>query len=507
VISTEVALGVTAIVTLTATLIGVRHARDEIETLEEFVSASDTAGVTSVTASLVASVLGTWVLFSPPEAAVEFGGITAVIGYALGLGAPLAVFAVLGVRIRRLVPHGHAVTEYVLARYGRVMYLVVLVVSAAYMFVFLAVELIGIAAALAIVADLPPPLTAGLIGLFVFAYTGYGGLVASIVTDTAQALVMLPLLAVSFAGIVLVLGGTETIHAHVSTVEPALLSMTNEAGLRFGLYVGIALLGANVLNQGLWQRVYAAESDQTVRLAFTAAAVAVVPIVFLSGLFGLSAAGLGLVGGHAHAAFFRVLVTLAPEWIVVLALAVAVMLVMSTVDTLLSGLASLVLRDLPRVVDRLDVTEGDHNRTELLAARAITGVFAAAAVVVGALQLSEIQLFMAVDLLSVATFVPVIVGAYTGEVPEWGAVAAAIGGFGVASIFDPVFRSLWGLAMPPAVVTALPVPSFTDSFVAAVVCSGVLTLFSGVVSGEKTDLDGLDRRVSRVDRDATESSR
>lgn len=506
-ISTSVTLGVTTLALLATTAVGISYSRGQIETLEEFVSARDTAGVASVTASLVATALGTWVLFSPAEAGVEFGGVTAVFGYAVGMGVPLAVFAVVGVRIRRLVPHGHAVTEFVLARYGRVMYLVVLVVSAAYMFVFLAVELVSIAGALAIVADVPPPVTAGLVGVFVFAYTGYGGIVASIVTDTAQTLVLLPLLVVSFAAIILATGGADTIYAHVVAVDSALLSLTNGDGLQFGLYVGIALLGANVLNQGLWQRVYAAENDRTVRLAFAAGGVAVVPVVLLSGLFGLAAAGFGLAEHGGHAAFFRVALATGPEWAVLLAVVVAVLLVMTSADSLLSALASLALQDLPRVVDRFEPSKGDHDEAELLAARLITGLFAAAAVIVGAVQPSEIRLFLVADLFSAATFVPVLVGAYTGEVPEWGAVTAAVGGSAVASALDPAFRSLWEMLAPASVLASLPAPSFTHSFAVAVAASVALTGLSAAVSREAVDLDRLERRVDRLDPESGENAR
>ena len=45
-------------------------------------------GVYSLTFSLVASALGTWILFGPASAAT-WGGIGAVIGYALGTAFPL----------------------------------------------------------------------------------------------------------------------------------------------------------------------------------------------------------------------------------------------------------------------------------------------------------------------------------------------------------------------------------------------------------------------------------
>lgn len=489
-----VALGATIAVLLAATLLGVWYARGRVESLEAYVSANDTAAAPALTASLAASALGTWILFSPAEAAVSFGGIPAVLGYALGMALPLAVFAPFGVRIRRLVPHGHSVTEYVLARYGHAMYLLVLGVSGAYMFVFLAVELTGIAAALSIVAEVPAPVTATLVGAFVFLYTGYGGLVASIVTDTLQTLVMLPLLAVTFAGILLSMGGPTALHAQVSAADPSLLALDNAEGVRFGVYVGLALLGANVLNQGLWQRVYAAEDDQTVRRSFLAAAVAVVPVIVLSGLFGLDAVGLGVVEDGGHAAFFESIVVAAPDWVAVGVVVVAVLLVMTTVDTLLSGLASLALHDLPRVVARLE--REDHDSDDLLAARVLTGLLALAAVAIAAVQVSEIELFLTVDLLCAATFVPVVLGVYTGEIPEWGALAASATGFAAGLAFDPVARHLLLEALPAGL---LPQESFTASFLAAVAVALAVTASAAAVSSRSTDLDRLGSHVRGLD--------
>lgn len=488
-------LAVTLVTLAGATLLGVWYSRGRISTVESLVSAPNTTGKAPLTASLAASLLGTWILFAPPEAAVEFGGLPAVAGYATGLALPLALFVLVGVRIRRLVPHGHSITEYVLARFGRAMYAFVLVVSGAYMFVFLVVEIGGAAAALSVVAGVPRAVTAGLIGLFVFTYTGYGGLIASIVTDTLQTVVMLPLLVVAFLGLLVSLGGAETLYASVVEAEPQLLSVTNPDGVRFGIYVGLALVGGNILNQGIWQRVYAAEDERTLRQSFGLAAAVVVPVVLLAGLFGLSAVGLGLAEHGGHAALFKVLVAAEPEWLILSLTVVAVLLVMTSVDTLLSGLASLALHDLSRLVDRLESDPDDHERDEVLAIRVITGVVAGVATVIAALPFSEIRLFLTIDLLCVATCVPVVAGLYTGAIPEWGALAASVGGFLGGAVFDPVFRSALALGLSESAGTVLPSASFGVSFVTALGLSVVVTALSAAVSSKETDLSHLERRI------------
>ena len=53
----------------------------------------------SLTTSLVASALGAWILFGP-AAAATWGGIGAVIGYALGTAFPMIFLIYLGKKIR-----------------------------------------------------------------------------------------------------------------------------------------------------------------------------------------------------------------------------------------------------------------------------------------------------------------------------------------------------------------------------------------------------------------------
>ena len=61
--------------------------------------------VFSLTTSLSASALGAWILFGPASAAT-WGGIGAVIGYALGTAAPMLFLLNFGPKIRREFPKG-----------------------------------------------------------------------------------------------------------------------------------------------------------------------------------------------------------------------------------------------------------------------------------------------------------------------------------------------------------------------------------------------------------------
>jgi len=481
------ALAVTVALLLGVSAVGILVTRGRVTTGEELVSAPQSTSQAVLVGSLVSTNLGAWVLFTPAETSVLYGGLPAIAGYAVGVALPLVVFVPLGLRLRRLVPHGHSVTEYVRARYGRRMHALVLAVSLTYMFAFLSVELTGAVSALALVAGVEPWVTAFILGLALFAYVGYGGLIASIVTDYVQVLVVLPLLIGGFGAVLYALGGAVEVHGQVVESHESLLGW-NRRGIRFGVLVSVAVLAGNVLNQGFWQRVYAAESEGVLRRSLLIAAVASAPVVFLAGLFGVQAAGSGLVEGHAaNTSFFRVVSATLPEPAGIAVVAVAVLLVTSTADSLLSGLASLVRFDLALLPGRLLTEE-----------RIVTGLIVAAASAIATLQVSEIELFLVVDLLCVPLVVPVVAGLYATRVTESAALFGALSGTVVGLALDPWVRSV---AVPGWLDALLPASTLFGAFVGAALAAAAPVAVSASTGERVVALDALEDRIEETEPD------
>ena len=154
---------------------GILYARRWRESLEDFVVARNTQGPIATFATLLASALGAWILFSPPEAAT-WGGIPAVVGYALGSMSPLVAMLLLGRRMRQLMPHGHTLTEFLLTRYGRPMYALTLAIMVFYVFIELTAEITAISMLMTLLAPVPMGLTATVVMGTVLLYTAVGGL-------------------------------------------------------------------------------------------------------------------------------------------------------------------------------------------------------------------------------------------------------------------------------------------------------------------------------------------
>mgnify|MGYP006221302271 FL=1 len=83
--STSLILVIT--ISIIFTLAGLAYSKKH-QGLNNYLTANRSVGFFSLTTSLVASALGAWILFGPASAAT-WGGIGAVIGYALGTAFPM----------------------------------------------------------------------------------------------------------------------------------------------------------------------------------------------------------------------------------------------------------------------------------------------------------------------------------------------------------------------------------------------------------------------------------
>ncbi|SFR66027.1 Na+/proline symporter [Halogeometricum rufum] len=507
-VSSGVALALTVATLAVFTGLGVWFSRGKVGSVEDLITARNETGEGQLSATLVASVMGVWILLSAPEAGALYG-IAAVVGYGVGEAVPMLAYSRLGPRIRALIPEGHSLTEYAYARYGGAMYAFVIVVSVLYMFVFLAAELTGISLALNYVAGVPQWQTALLVGGFVLLYTGYGGLRASIFTDTVQTVVILPLLVLSVGAVVLTLGGTGAIHEGVVAANPTLLDPGFVPGLRFGVALVFAVLGAELVNQTWWQRIYAATDSGVVERGFRTATVANGLVLVLATLLGIVAVGgadvvmrLGSADYNAGIAFFVLLDGTFADPLVLVVLLLAVALVMSTADTLFNALSSLVTADLPRLLSDPD------DRTLRLGARAVTVVVAVGAVAVSLRAQSVLRLFFVADLLGAAVGFPLVYGLFTGRLTGGGALASSLGGLAAGSAFFPFPFGLHGAA-DSLLGGALPAPdpTYLLPFAGAFLVSTVLALTAARLSSDEFDLSRLSGEIRRLDEPVADGGR
>lgn len=397
--------------------------------LDDFLTARHHLSTIPATATVLASIMGAWVLFTPAEVAT-WGGIAAFGGYALAQAVAVMLFAIFGVRMRKIAPKGSTLFEFVFYRYGKGMYALVLLVGVFYMAVFLAAELTGIALAANIVAGIPLWMTALIVGGGTLIYTTYGGIRASIFTDTIQAAIILPTILIAFGAAAYFLGGLGEITNEVRQINPELLNFGNIGGLQFAAVMGISVIAANMFNQGFWSRVYSCRSDKTVIRSFLTAGILVIPVMILAGSFGLMAVSRGILQTPS-AALFEVVLTTTPGWVISVVTILAISLVMSSADTMVSAIAAVFTVDIARFNPDIDSSKLQGY------ARIITAVISGMAIVVATQGYSVLYLFLIADLACAAAVFPTFFGMYSQRFQGWAGILATAGGIAAGIPFFP----------------------------------------------------------------------
>lgn len=416
-----------AVATLFAAF-GILARRGASKNLDDFIIFRNRTGSIAATCSIVACLTGSWILYSVPEAAATYG-LASIFGYAIGQGLPMLLLVPIGARVRREFPGGRSLSDYVAARFGLNAARFVLGFMFVYMFVFLCAELSAVGGAFQTVAGFPAWLTALAVMLFTLVYAVYGGLPSSIVTDVLQFVVILPLLLLVLVASFGSTGGIDTAAAAKSPALAGLLDPLSWTGIQFGIVLIIGVTASNLFHQGFWQRIYTCTSERVMRRAFGIAGVLTIVMIGLAGVFGLIAATNGLIGdGQAAQSIFLILKTLAPAFLLI-TLVLALSLTMSSSDTLLNALCSIIM---------LHKASRPHDEKKaLFMARSVTALLGGVAVFVAAQGLSVLYLFLIVDLLAAATVFPVIAGLYLKRYGNRGLRVACVSGLVAGVPFFP----------------------------------------------------------------------
>ena len=142
-ISQSTSLTLVIVISLIFTFIGLIYSK-KYRGLNNYLTANRSVGLFSLSTSLVASALGAWILFGP-AAAATWGGVGAVIGYALGTAFPMIFLVFLGKKIRTEFPKGSSLIEFMRKKFGKSLFKLILLMTIFYMFIFLCAEVTAVA--------------------------------------------------------------------------------------------------------------------------------------------------------------------------------------------------------------------------------------------------------------------------------------------------------------------------------------------------------------------------
>ena len=340
-ISQSSSLTLVIVISLIFVILGIYHSKKFLG-INNYLTANRNIGLFSLTTSLVASALGAWILFGPASAST-WGGIGAVIGYALGTGFPMIFLIYLGKKIRTDFPKGSSLIEYMRQKFGKSLFKLILLMTIFYMFIFLCAEVTAVAVLINYISGTELWITALIVIISTLTYTLYGGLRASIFTDNIQMFVIAVLLLITISYITL-FNGDNFSFEFIESKNPQLLSSSYVPSYTAGLTFFIAVAATNLFHQGNWQRVYAAKNYETLKKGLIISFLIIVPIVFLMGFIGMVSFSVDPTN-RPDLGFFTLLLKEQTELLSLLIIVLGLALTISTVDTLVNAISSLFVVD------------------------------------------------------------------------------------------------------------------------------------------------------------------
>ena len=428
-------------------ILGIYHS-NKFQGLNNYLTANRNIGTFSLTTSLIASALGAWILFGPASAST-WGGMGAIIGYSLGTAFPMFFLIFLGKKIRKEFPKGSTLVEFIRKKFGKSLFKLILLMTIFYMFIFLCAEVTAVAVLINYMSGTELWLTALIVLLSTLIYTLYGGLKASIFTDNIQMIVIFVLLLISLIYINS-FSGSQFSFEFIKEKNPHLLSSEYIPGYTAGLTFFIAVAATNLFHQGNWQRVYAAKDYKTLKKSLIISFFVIIPIVFYMGFSGMVAFSID-PNIRPDLGFFSLLLkektTLLSVFIIVLGLALTI----STVDTLINAISSLI------VVDGKAVFNFRKKTNYLRFSKFVIIFLSIISFVVASKGFDILYLFLLADLFCCAFVLTIFYSFYNKNISEKTAYIAIIIGLisGILFFPSPDFSKslLIGILIPKELIT------------------------------------------------------
>ena len=422
-LSQSISLTLVILISLIFVFLGFYNSK-KYQDLNNYLTANRNIGLFSLTTSLTASALGAWILFGPASAA-SWGGIGAIIGYSLGTAFPMFFLIYLGKKIRKELPRGSSLIEFMRKKFRKSLFKLILLMIIFYMFIFLCAEVTAVAILINYISGTELWITALIVLMSTLAYTLYGGLRASIFTDNIQMIVIGALLLISLVYINSSIG-SEFSFEFIYEKNPQLLSLSYVPGYTAGLTFFIAVAATNLFHQGNWQRVYAAKNFETLKKSLIISFFIIIPIVFYMGFTGMVAFSIDPTI-RPDLGFFTLLLKEQTELFSLFVIVLGLALTISTVDTLINAISSLI------VVDGKAVINLNKKTNYLNLSKKIILFLSFISFIVASKGFDILYLFLLADLFCCAFVLTVFVSFYDKSINEklayFSILVGLVGGF------------------------------------------------------------------------------
>ena len=385
--------------------VGIFYSRKKTS-LNTYLVSDRNEGVFSLSATLIASSLGAWILFGPPTAAT-WGGFGSIIGYALGTAFPMILLIFFGKKIRLLLPKGKSLTELVLKKFGKNIFKLIFSLMVFYLFIFLCAEVTAISKLIYYISGLNVWISASIILFFTLTYVLFGGLKATIRSDGIQFVIIVLL----FLYLIFSIFFQNNNNLNLNIFEKNFIKFDSKSlisSFQFGFVFFIAVAATNLFHQGNWQRVYAAKNEKILVKSLLISFFVIFSIVFFMGLMG-SISKLNNLKFNEDLAFFSIILNQNNILISFIILIFSLCLTISTVDTLLNSISSLTIVHSKDFFNFRSLKGKKLSNIVLILLSIVCFVFAL-------YQFSVLYLFLLADLLCCACVYAIFKGLYQNKI-------------------------------------------------------------------------------------------
>lgn len=336
-------IGLGILLTLVAIIVRTRLVRNT----KDYIIANRKVGLGFSIGAVIA--VWTWSMAIVMSAASSYTwGLSGLLWFTIPNGIAIILLAPLALRLRKVVPNGYTIPDYIRTRLSSnfAAALATVIMLLALLFAIL-INLKGTVLVTSAVFGLSPLAVVAVILLIVTLYSYLGGLWTSTITGTLNTLLILVPLAVIVLFALEKIGGPEWVFNSLAKQNPEYLSIFSyEAAAAFGLTLSLGLLGASISDQSFWQKAWAVKPRHLSRTFIWGGAL-FYPIPIIAGILGLVGLGYGVtlpqIGGDAASIGPYVIAHIGlPVTVVALYVFVVLNCSYSTIDGAFSAISSLV---------------------------------------------------------------------------------------------------------------------------------------------------------------------
>jgi len=418
--------------------VGLYFARgDHAGTFEDYSVSGRSVGFGLGVGTLLASWITANTVLAAPQIAYQLGFL-GIFGYMAAGGLGLLFFVPVAHRVKKYLPHGYTVSDFIIERYDRKNYYLFLVFFFTLILMNGAQLPIGAGTILQVTFGINYQIGVLITVLPILFYITIGGMRSVVATDYLQSLAILFLLIVFVPTILMAMSPAEIVSG-MKEVNPQTVSLDYSVGLLWIVAGALIGWGQVTMYNFFWQRIFTLrEETMTKAFALTGLSWMVVPL--LTGFFGLITLARDIQVENINQVAPLAIMDLLPGLGSVVFVVILYAAFSSTLDTRVNSMAIMVARELYYKHFNPDADDEQMLRT----ARYATILYGLVVIGIAWGQPPMIEILVVLGTINAAYIAPVALGAFWNRASSDAAFAGTLIAclFGIYATLGPFF-GLW----------------------------------------------------------------